>query len=260
MAASPDPVITPALSGLSHVRHGFFGRKGGVSGGIYQALNCGPGSKDDPNHIRENRRIVAGEMGVDDAALSSLYQIHSAHVRVVCEPIDPMNRPQADAMVTDRSGLALGVLTADCAPVLFADHQAGVIGAAHAGWRGAAAGVLANTAAAMETLGAERHRITAVLGPCIRQESYEVGEDMRRAVLSDNDADHRFQPGKTPGKYQFDLAGFVLDRLGELGLGTISDTGQDTYALEEEFFSYRRATHRGEADYGRAVSVICLQE
>ena len=247
------------LSGLAGIKHGFFGRKGGVSAGIYDSLNCGPGSNDAPDAVRENRRRVAHTLGA--AHLLSLYQMHGIEVIAVREAWENgAGRPRCDAMVTDRPGLALGTLAADCGPVLFADAEAGVIGAAHAGWKGALAGVLESAVAAMEKLGAKRARIRAALGPTIAPASYEVGPEFPAPFLAERRDNARFfAAGARPGKHQFDLPGYILARLARLGIAA-EWTGHDTLARREEFFSYRRTTLAGGGDYGRNVSAIVLEE
>ena len=257
----PDPHLTdphltdPGLAAIGHVGHRFFTRDGGVSTGIYASLNCGPGSGDDPGAVAENRARATADLAA--AAVVSNYQIHSPDVVHVIEPWDRTDAPKADAMVTDRPGIALGILTADCGPVLLADPAARVVGAAHAGWRGAVGGVLANTVAAMVGLGAAADRIVAVLGPCIGQPSYEVSRDMRDAFAADDHA--FFAPGVDADHWQFDLRGFIAARLAAAGVATIRHLDHDTYADEPRFFSYRRATHRGEPDYGRNLSAIHLR-
>lgn len=249
---------SPELAKLDGIRHGFFTRQGGVSTGVYASLNAGPGSGDVPALVAENRARIAKAMAVAPDALLSPYQVHSPDVVVVEAPFGT-ERPKADAIVTNKPGLALGIMTADCGPVLFADAQAGIIGAAHAGWKGAAFGVLDNTLSAMERLGASRSRIVAMLGPTISQPNYEVGTDFKDAVLGANSGAGRFfAPGRADGKFQFDLPGFILSRLESLGTGLARWTGHCTYADEDAFFSYRRTTHRGEPDYGRQLSVIAL--
>lgn len=246
------------LSGLAGIMHGYFGRKGGVSAGIYDSLNCGPGSNDAPEAVRENRGRVAHALGA--VHLLSLYQVHGIEVITVREAWENgAGRPRCDAMVTDRPGLALGTLAADCGPVLFADAEAGVIGAAHAGWKGALAGVLERTVAAMEKLGAQRARIRAALGPTIAPASYEVGAEFPAPFLAENRENERFfAAGAKPGKHQFDLPGYVVARLERLGVAA-EWTGHDTLAEREDFFSYRRTTLAGGGDYGRNVSAIVLE-
>ncbi|WEJ98684.1 MAG: peptidoglycan editing factor PgeF [Candidatus Sphingomonas phytovorans] len=238
---------------LDGVPHGFLGRRGGVSTGIHAGLNVGIGSDDDPDAVTENRRL-ATEAVLPGARLLTLYQTHSADVVRALTAFD--DRPPGDALVTDRPGLALGILTADCAPVLFADREAGVVGAAHAGWKGAIGGVTDSAIAAMEKLGARRDRIAAAIGPCIARSSYEVDDGFARRFDADDPANERFfAPGK-PGHHQFDLEAYVAHRLAKAGLARIEMLGLDTYADEDRFFSFRRATHRGEPGYGRQISII----
>ncbi|MFZ2870015.1 peptidoglycan editing factor PgeF [Zavarzinia sp.] len=244
-----------ALAGLSH---GFFGRKGGVSEGIYSSLNCGLGSDDARDAVMENRDRIAGAIGA--TALLSLYQVHSCDVVTVDSPWTPGEGAKADAMVTRQRGIALGILTADCAPILFADRAAGVIGAAHAGWKGALGGIAEATVAAMVTLGAEPSRIAAVIGPCIGRASYEVGPEFEARFIELDGADsarffHRPDPAARP---HFDLPAYVAARLRRAHVGTLELTGLDTFAGEGDFFSFRRTTHRGEGDYGREVAAIML--
>lgn len=244
---------------LHDVRHGFFTRRGGVSFGLYAALNCGPGSGDDPAAVQENRRRVAETLEARHG-LVSLYQVHGRDVVVVGDSYDPGQRPKADGMVTTRRGIALGILTADCAPVLFADLQAGVIGACHAGWRGALAGVTDATIEAMERLGAKRENIRAAIGPLIRQPSYEVSAPFRDQFLAvAADSDRFFAPGRRDGHWQFDLPGYLMQRLERSGV-TAEDLGLDTCSDPDRFFSYRRMTLSGEADYGRQISAIALSD
>ncbi|WP_417451496.1 peptidoglycan editing factor PgeF [Kordiimonas sp.] len=243
-----------------HYPHAFFSRKGGVSDGIYLGLNCGPGSDDLPANVSENRRIAAKLISGDtETPVLSCYQIHGREVAVATGDWRE-NRPKADAMVTKTPGLILGILTADCCPVLFEDHKAGVVGAAHAGWQGAIGGVLASTVAAMEALGARRNDITAAIGPTIAQASYEVGTDFRERFLKKNqEFDAFFVDGKDSGHFQFDLPGFVRAGLKAVKVGSIRDTNTDTYTSESHF-SYRRTTHRREPDYGRQLSAIMLPQ
>lgn len=249
--------ITRAAA-LASVPHAFLGRTGGVSTGLYSSLNVGLGSDDDTAAVRENRKRATGAIGCD-LALVTVHQVHSADVVVVTGAWPDDRRPPADAMVAGRPGLALGILTADCAPVLFADASAGVIGAAHAGWKGALTGVLANTVAAMERLGADRSRIAAAIGPCIARKSYEVDEAFyRRFVEAEAEYDAFFTPGRQPERHQFDLEGFVARRLAEAGVATVETLGEDTYSQPERYFSYRRTTHAKEPDYGRQLSLIAL--
>jgi YfiH family protein len=242
---------------LAGVQHGFLGRRGGVSTGIHAGLNVGTGSDDDAGAVAENRRLAA-EAVLPSAPLVTLYQVHSADAVAVTAPFEEAQRPHADALVTDRPGLALGILTADCAPVLFADRDAGVVGAAHAGWKGAIGGVTDAAIAAMERLGAKRERIAAAIGPCIARASYEVDDGFARRFEADDPANERFfAPGK-PGHHQFDLEAYVAHRLAMAGLAKIELLGLDTYADDARFFSFRRATHRGEPGYGRQISIIGL--
>lgn len=244
---------------LAAVPHGFLGRRGGVSQGLHAGLNTGPGSADDPSAIAANRARATAAV-LPGAALVTLFQVHSAEVVTVVAPIDFDARPRADAMVTDRPGLLLGILTADCAPVLLADRASGVIGAAHAGWKGALAGVTDRTVAAMVALGAKPERIAAAIGPCIARVSYEVDDGFARRFEEHDPANEAFfSPGR-PGHRQFDLAGYVAARLAAAGVGRVELTGHDTYADAARFFSYRRATHRGEPDYGRQISLIGLSD
>ena len=260
-SVQPDPIRSPALETLARqgIRHGFFTRAGGVSQGIYRGLNTGAGSQDAREHVAENRARVATTMGVTPHSLLSLYQVHSPDALVVRAPFDG-ERPKADALVTDRPGLALGVLTADCGPILYADAQAGVIGAAHAGWKGALTGILESTVAAMEGLGARRERIVAVLGPSIGPDNYEVGPEFVDRFTADSAANARFfSPSAKPGHALFDLNGYTVERLRNAGVAAHA-VNRCTYADETTFYSYRRATHRGEGDYGRQISAIVLEE
>jgi YfiH family protein len=254
---TPDPIIHPQLE----VAHGFFTRRGGVSKGIHEGLNCGYGSRDDGEAVRINRGRVAETLAVPEAALITVHQIHGADVVLAERPWLPGDAPRGDALVSTTPGIALGILTADCTPVLFADRRAGVIGAAHAGWRGALAGVLEATVQSMEDIGAKRHHIQAVVGPCIAQASYEVGAEFK-ASFTDRVPGHGkfFADGHRAGHHQFDLAGFAMARLGALGLGQCHDLALDTYADEVLFYSYRRARHRDENDYGRQISAIALSK
>ena len=249
----------PPFEGLPGIRYGFFGSRGGVSAGIYASLNGGQGSGDDPGAVAENRRRVARELDVEKTSLVSVFQCHSDRAVTVTEPWTRETRPRCDAMVTARPGIALGVLAADCGPVLLADAEAGVVGAAHAGWKGALAGVLPNAVAAMERLGADRSRTVAALGPCIRRASYEVGPEFPAPFLEqDPDNARFFETGAKPGHHQFDLGGYIVAQLEAAGLAAVYDTGLDTYADRDRLFSFRRNTHRGHRDYGRNVSAICL--
>ena len=249
------------------IAHGFFGREGGVSAGLYDSLNCGPGSRDDAGAVAENRRRATAALAPQTGTLprlASLSQIHSAIVHVVeVDSVMDAPRPEGDAMVTATPGLALGILTADCAPVLLADPKAHVIGAAHAGWKGAlgteGTGVLEATLIAMEKLGAARQRIRAAIGPCISQENYEVGWEFRDRFLEQGLRQRRFFiPSGKEGHYRFDLAGFAAHRLTEAGIEAVERLGVCTYPPENGFFSFRRTTHAGEPDYGRQISAIVL--
>lgn len=249
-----DPVRARALAGLAH---GFLGRTGGVSTGIVAGLNVGTGSHDDPAAIAQNRRLAVQAV-LPGARLVTVYQVHSADAVSVIEPFDEDLRPRADALVTNRPGLVLGILTADCAPVLFADRDAGVVAAAHAGWKGAIGGVTDSTIAAMEALGARRENIAAAVGPCIARASYEVDAGFFQRFCEQDPANERFFADGRPEHFQFDLEAYVVHRLALAGLRTIEALGLDTYANEDRFFSFRRATHRLEPDYGRQISLIGL--
>src|SRR5215471_13364338 len=249
-----------ALSALAGIRHGFFTRAGGVSRGCYESLNGGVGSNDAPAHVAENRARMAAAAGVSPERLISAYQIHSPAVVTVDAPWDANARPKADAIVTRASGLAIAVSTADCGPILFADAQAGVIGAAHAGWRGALSGVAEATIAAMEHCGAERARIVAALGPMIRQPNYEVGPEFVARFTAERGTHERFfRPSPRPDHALFDLPGYIGARLRTAGIDRVEDLGHCTYAEEARFFSYRRSTHRRETDYGRHINAIALR-
>jgi YfiH family protein len=249
-------VTVDALDRLKGIRHGFLTRRGGVSDGIYDSLNCGLGTTDERARVMENRARAVKAAGLRDEPLNTAYQVHSAKAMVVDRPLDQSNRPEVDALVTKTRGINLGILTADCGPVLFADAEAGVVGAAHAGWKGALGGVLQETVRAMEELGARRQNIVAAIGPCIAQESYEVGTDFPTPFIEQRKDNARFFAANACRKFQFDLAGFCAAQLDALGLAQVIITGHDTCALEEDFFSYRRKTKRNEPDYGRQVSVI----
>lgn len=242
---------------LAGVRHGFLGRRGGVSTGVVAALNAGLGAGDEAAAVTENRARALAAVAPGTTLLTS-YQVHSADCVAVHVPFADGVRPHADALVTDRPELAVGVVTADCAPVLLADPVAGVVGAAHAGWKGALGGVTDATLAAMETLGAARGRIVAAVGPCIAQASYEVDDAFRRRFTEADAATERFFADGRAGHAQFDLEGYVAHRLVAAGVGRVEALGLDTYAGEDAFFSYRRATHRDEASYGRQIAIISL--
>jgi polyphenol oxidase len=238
------------------VRHGFFTRKGGASSGIFSGLNCGTGSTDQTEIVAINRARVADAMGLGPEALVTVHQVHSARALPVTGPLSI--RPEADALVTATPGLLLSVLTADCQPVLFADPKAGVIGAAHAGWRGAVDGVLEATLDAMEGLGARRQDITAVIGPTISQAAYEVGPEFFDRFRAEDEGSTRFFAGGTGDRMLFDLPGYGLHRLREAGVGRAEWTGHCTYRDPDRFYSFRRTTHAGEADYGRLIATIRL--
>ncbi len=248
-----------SLSALPKIRHAFFTREGGVSEGIYASLNGGLGSKDAPDAARQNRDRMAAALGVAPAHFLTCYQIHSPNVVVAETPWTREATPEADAIVTRTPGLAVGVLTADCGPVLFAESEAGVVGAAHSGWKGALGGVLEATITTMEKLGARRDRIRAALGPVIRQPNYEVGpEFVARFEAADTANAQYFAPSAKAGHAMFDLPGYVAARLARAGVGGFEDLRLCTYADPARFFSYRRTTHRGEPDYGRHVNAIVL--
>ncbi|MEQ9813151.1 MAG: peptidoglycan editing factor PgeF [Azospirillaceae bacterium] len=247
------------LAAQDPIAHGFFTRQGGVSTGIYASRNVGLGSGDDPQAVRENRRRCRADLDPHAPALVTCHQVHSAHAVAVDRPFVG-TPPQADGLVTRTPGLMLGILTADCVPVLLADRAAGVIGALHAGWGGALKGIVEATVRAMVSLGAEPDRIESAIGPAIRQRSYEVGAEFReRFVAADPGTADLFVGSVRDGHFQFDLPGFVIRRLKATGVRAVQDTAHDTYADEERFFSYRRSVHRGEPDYGRALSAIVLR-
>jgi YfiH family protein len=248
------------LAALAGVQHRFFTRRGGVSAGLYSSLNCGYGSSDPPDNVRENRRRAAASFDLGEPDLLTVHQIHSTDVlTVAAERWTSPGAPKADALVTDRPGVALGVLAADCAPVLFADGDAQVIGAAHAGWKGALGGVVDTTIAAMEKLGARRERVRAVIGPCIGRCSYEVGPEFPAPFVAQDAANAAFfDPAKRAGHFMFDLAGYLVHRLALAGV-MVNATGHDTLAASEDFFSYRRNTLQGVRDYGRGLSAISLR-
>jgi polyphenol oxidase len=249
------------LAPLANVRHAFFTRSGGVSAGVYASLNGGVGSNDRPENVAENRARMAAILGVNPDRLLTAYQIHSPDVVVADKPWTRENRPRADAIVTQVPRLAIGVSTADCGPLLLADTDAGVIGAAHAGWRGALTGVIEATIVAMERIGADRNKISAALGPTIRQANYEVGPEFVQRFLSEDPANARyFAPAQRPQHAMFDLPGYIGDRVRRAGITQFEDLGLCTYAEPERFFSYRRTTRSGEADYGRHVNAIALAE
>lgn len=249
---SPPAFRSPVLDPLPH---GFLGRNGGVSTGIYAGLNVGLGSKDDPNAVAENRKR-ATQAVLPNAQLITLHQIHSADAITVTVPYENDSRPRADALVTNKTGVLLGILTADCTPVLFADHHGGIVGAAHAGWKGALGGVTDATIEAMERLGADRARIVAAVGPCIARASYEVDERFAQRFEEHDPANEHFFSGGRAGHHQFDLEAYVASRLAAAGIAHVSLLGMDTYSDADRFFSFRRTTHRNEPDYGRQLSLI----
>jgi YfiH family protein len=256
---TPDKMMlsAPSLASIGGVRHGFFTRRGGVSSGIYASLNCGPGSRDAAENVGQNRVRVAELLGVDTNRLLTVLQKHSADAVVADKPWK--TPPEADAIVTATPGLAIGILTADCAPVLLCDAEAGVIGAAHAGWRGALSGIVEATVRAMETLGAKPERIVAAIGPAISQKAYEVGaEFVEQFVAREPESTPFFETDEGSGEPHFDLVGYVGGRLGRAGVGTSADLGLCTYCEETRLFSYRRSQHHGEEDYGRQISAIVL--
>jgi purine-nucleoside/S-methyl-5'-thioadenosine phosphorylase / adenosine deaminase len=257
---TPDRAMFCAstLESCNGIRHGFFTRQGGVSKGVYGSLNCGLGSRDDAENVRQNRALVAETLGVPPERLLTPYQIHSATAVIVDKPWNGAVS-EADALVTRSPGLAIGALTADCAPVLLCDPQARVIAAAHAGWRGALLGIVEATVASMERLGAKPERVVAVLGPTISQRAYEVGTDYVERFLAEEPASSPFfMTDDSSGEPHFDLAGYVAERLARAGVGTVSDLGLCTYCDETRLFSYRRSQHHGEDDYGRQISAIVL--
>lgn len=254
-------ILAECLEGERRLRHGFFTREGGVSEGIYGSLNCGFGSDDAPDRVATNRDRAMARLDAGGGTLCTAYQCHSTQCVTVTKPWSHGDSPKADAMVTDRPGLALGILTADCAPVLFADAEAGVVGAAHAGWKGALGGVLDVTLAAMTALGAEPARTVAALGPCIGPASYEVGPEFRDAFMAADAAnDDFFKPSLRHGHHMFDLPGYVTRRLGGLGLAAVTALAHDTCAEADRFFSYRRGCLDGERRYGRLLSAILLAD
>jgi purine-nucleoside/S-methyl-5'-thioadenosine phosphorylase / adenosine deaminase len=254
-----EPIEASCLKRLPGIRHGFFTRVGGVSEQLYASLNCGPGSDDEPARVAENRARVAKQLGARHADVVTLYQQHSATALSVAAPVASANRPKADAVVTRTPGLAIGVLTADCAPVLFADRQAGVVAAAHAGWRGAHAGILEAAIAEMERQGADRARICAAVGPAINQNSYEVGPEFESQLLSGCPGNKRyFVRNNLHARAHFDLPAYVADRLAAAQIGQIERCSPCTYENESLFYSFRRSQHRKEVDYGRQISAIVV--
>jgi polyphenol oxidase len=251
---------SPLLSAIPGLRHAFFSREGGVSEGIYASLNGGLGSQDDPANVVENRRRMAEQMGVAPENLLGVHQIHSPDVAVAAGPWQGAARPRADAIVTRTEGIAIGVTAADCGPILFVDPKARVIGAAHAGWKGALTGVVEATIDAMEKLGARRERLRAAIGPCIGRDSYEVGPEFPAPFLKRDEADAAFfRAAPRAGHFLFDLAGYLVRRIGQAGVA-VEATGHDTLAGDADFFSYRRNTLKGVRDYGRGLSAIALED
>lgn len=242
---------------LGDMPHGFLGRVGGVSTGIYAGLNVGLGSDDERDTVIENRRRAVDAI-LSGAALARVYQIHSPDVVTILDADNQDDPPKGDAMVSNRPGVLLGIVTADCVPVLFADAEAGIVGAAHAGWKGAITGVTDNTIAAMEALGADRSRISCAIGPCIAQKSYEVDEGFFKRFAEADAANERFFSDGKLGHYQFDIEGYVAARLAAAGIGRVECLGEDTYSQPDRFFSYRRSCHLGEPGYGRQISLIGL--
>ena len=257
----PQPLTAAPLVALDGIRHAFFTRQGGVSGGLYGSLNIGLGSSDARDRVLENRARAAAWLGVAADRLATPYQIHSAQAAIVGDAWQPGKGPKADAVIADRPGIAIGVGTADCGPVLFADRNARIIAAAHAGWQGALSGILEATLDAMESLGADRSATIAVLGPTISAAAYEVGaEFVARFTAADPDNDRFFAPSPRDGHAMFDLPAYIIARLTAAGIGEAHDVGHCTYADEARWLSYRRATHRRQADYGRLLSAIVLED
>jgi|TARA_R110002096_G_scaffold93068_4_gene210013 hypothetical protein len=254
-------IQSDALSAFPNITHGFFTREGGISSGIYEGRNCGLGSDDLRSKVIENRGRTADDLGVPRDHLLTVYQVHSPNVIVADKPWAADAAPEGDALVTATRGLALGILTADCTPILFADPEAGVIGAAHAGWKGAIGGVLEATIDAMTSLGAKRAQISCSVGPTISQANYEVGPEFQKQFVAEApDNNIYFIPSARENHFQFDLSRFVADRLDRLGINSIDNINLCTYADATRFFSYRRTTHAGESDYGRQISSIALRD
>jgi YfiH family protein len=253
----PQPLLIDTLSALPGIAHGFFTRRGGVSEGIYASLNCGVGSRDSPDAVRRNLARVAALLGA--RKLVTAYQVHGKSVVVVDDGVPPGQRPKADALVTAMPGMALGVLTADCAPILLADPRARVVGAAHAGWRGAIAGIAEAAIDAMEAMGAERRRMVAAVGPCIGAEVYEVGPELEAEFLAQDTANARFFARATPqARPHLHLSGYVVSRLQQAGVAVVETIRACSFTTEKDFFSYRRSRLKGESDYGRQISAIVL--
>lgn len=254
-----QPISAANLAALHGIRHGFFTRPGGVSDGIYAGLNCGLGSSDDSARVLENRRRVCEHLGGAHGAVVTLYQEHGTTALAIDKPVDRDSLPKADAVVTSTPGLVIGVLTADCGPLLFADPDAKIVAAAHAGWRGAVGGIIESTIAEMERIGAKRSRIAAALGPCINQNAYEVGAEFEANVIARDPAGARFfARSNAKAKPHFDLPGYVLNRLRGAGITNIVNEARCTHATESLFYSYRRTTQRKETDYGRQISAIVV--
>jgi YfiH family protein len=254
-------ITVSTLNEVLRIRHGFFTRQGGVSEGLYASLNCGFGSQDNPEHVTANRNLAMSTLDVPPQCLATVYQQHTTKVSIIGDDWAPGQEPQvADAMVTNRPGIALGILTADCAPVLLADRKANVVAAVHAGWRGALGGILDNAVQAMVSLGAKTNRIVASVGPCIAQRSYEVGPEFPIPFLEqDGDNHFFFTAAQREGHYFFDLPGYVARRLAKASVSEVARTPCDTFREESRFFSYRRSVLKGEGDYGRNLSAIVLE-
>lgn len=250
----------PVLDSIPHITHAFFTRKGGTSAGIYASLNCGPGSNDEPERVAENRQRAMEMLGLAKDALATPKQVHGRTVFLVERPWKSGEEPEADGLVTNVPGIAIGVLTADCAPVLLADAKAGIIGAAHTGWRGAALGVVEAVIKEMEGLGAERLRLCAVIGPCIGVRSYEVGPEFPAPFLKQDSTYARFFTEAAEGRFRFDLTSYVEAQLEGLAISSVKRIAADTFKDAEQFFSYRRAVLMGETDYGRALSAIAIKK
>lgn len=254
-----QPIIAANLAAVPGIRHGFFTRPGGVSTGIYAGLNCGLGSSDDAANVLENRRRISEHLGGAHGGVVTLYQEHGITARTIDAPVPRDNLPKADAIVTTKPGLVIGVLTADCGPLLFADPVAKVAAAAHAGWRGAVGGIVESTIAEMERAGARRARIAAALGPCINQSAYEVGPEFEDGIVArDSSYAQYFNRLSASGKPHFDLPGFIMDRLAAAGITNVVNAAHCTHADESLFFSFRRTTQRKEPDYGRQISAIVV--
>jgi YfiH family protein len=255
----PTYLQSDELAAVPGISHGFFTRKGGVSNDIYDSLNCGFGSSDDPQKVAENRLRVSCILGVEPSQLTSVYQVHGTHVHIIEERADQVVQKRADAMATNIPGCALAILTADCAPVLFANPDANVVAAAHAGWRGTLDGIISSTVSAMTELGADPAKTTASVGPCIGSKTYEVGPEFPDAFIEQCPENRQFfTAAPCPGHFLFDLPGFITSVLSDAGVGLVEHVIRDTLSDEDNFFSYRRARHRGETDYGRQISAITL--